>query len=62
MSEQTDNLLYALVYAIPGCKHISDLRCIYKQNVLRLLEQKQKFYQEQYGEVAIQKAIQYVKG
>ena len=44
MSDQTDNLLYRLVYEIPGCEQICELRLLYAKKALQLLKRKNDRY------------------
>ncbi|MBC6678266.1 hypothetical protein [Zhenpiania hominis] len=61
MSDQTDNLLYRLVYEIPGCEQICELRLLYAKKALQLLKRKNDRYCTLYGADAIQDVAAYIK-
>ena len=60
MIDQTDNLLYALVYSIPGCEQISELRARYPDRAKQLLKKKEDFYLLEYGRKAYENVSCYV--
>lgn len=61
MPDQTDNLLYNLVYDIPGCEQICDLRLRYATQVKKRLKEKEAFYQQEYGNQAIKNVWTYLE-
>ena len=61
MLAQTDNLLYRLVYDIPGCEQICDLQLRYPKQVKIQLQEKEAIYIKEYGQKAYQKVWMYLE-
>lgn len=61
MPDQTDNPLYHLVYAIPDCEQICDLRLRHVTQVKKRLKEKETFYQREYGNQALNNVWTYLE-